>query len=429
MVGITGVIWYPRGAAPNSAALIAGAGPVPLTVAGDAWSAVAAGLGDTAATVTRVMANLRTGWSGDAADAALTKFGPFQEWAAQSAALALTTGGKAQVQATAYTVAAVMMPPLPEIMAVDTAKIAAYSLGGALTGAAAAAETAAELLKIQAATAMETYDSASAHLAVRQEFSPPPSIATSDIAAQDTRQVAMVGPPPISAFIEPVRTAAAAIASVVSNPAFGAAVSQVGTALGGTALGGAAAATNAAAAAGTTAITAAGAVSAGAGLGGGLGTGAASPLSSPLTALTGLVGGTTGRHAAATTAAATTAAATSPVGTNSAAGGGVGAGSSLRADGGASQITPRAASATPSGAVMNAGSADALRTDTVRADSARALSGSGSAPMGGGRHAAKTDDDSEDHDTPDYLKHFEHFADGRTVIPSVIGAADEDVQA
>ncbi|MCJ0906961.1 PPE domain-containing protein [Rhodococcus sp. ARC_M6] len=425
MVGITGVIWYPRGAAPNSAALIAGAGPVPLTVAGDAWAAVAAGLGDTASTVTRVMANLRTGWSGDAADAALTKFGPFQEWAAQSAALALTTGGKAQVQATAYTVAAVMMPPLPEIMAVDTAKIAAYSLGGALTGAAAAAETAAELLKIQAAAAMETYDSASAHLAVRQEFNPPPSIATSDIAAQDTRQIAMVGPPPISAFIEPVRTAAAAIASVVSNPAFGAAVSQVGTALGGTALGGVAAATNAAAAAGTTAITAVGAVSAGAGLGTGLGTGAASPLSSPLTALTGLAGGTTGRHAAATTAAA---AATSPFGTSSAANGGVGAGSSPRVDGAASQITPRAASATPPGAVMNAGSADALRTDTVRADPARALSGSGSAPMGGGRHAAKTDDDSEDHDTPDYLKHFEHFADGRTIIPSVIGAADEDVQ-
>ncbi|OYD67542.1 PPE domain-containing protein [Rhodococcus sp. OK302] len=424
MVGITGVIWYPRGAAPNSAALIAGAGPVPLTVAGDAWSAVAAGLGDTASTVTRVMANLRTGWSGDAADAALTKFGPFQEWAAQSAALALTTGGKAQVQATAYTVAAVMMPPLPEIVAVDTAKIAAYSLGGALTGAAAAAETAAELLKIQAATAMEIYDSASAHLAVRQEFNPPPSIATSDIAAQDTRQVAMVGPPPISAFIEPVRTAAAAIASVVSNPVFGAAVSQVGTALGGTALGGAAAATNAAAAAGTAAVTAAGAVSAGAGLGGGLGTAAAAPLSSPLTALTGLAGGTTGRHAAATTAAA----ATSPFGTSSAANSGVGAGSSLRVDSSASQITPRAASAAPSGAVMNAGSAEALRTDTVRADPARALPGSGSAPMGGGRHAAKTDDDAEDHDTPDYLKHFEHFADGRTVIPSVIGAVDDDVQ-
>ncbi|MDI9918607.1 PPE domain-containing protein [Rhodococcus sp. IEGM 1379] len=424
MVGITGVIWYPRGAAPNSAALIAGAGPVPLTIAGDAWSAVAAGLGDTASTVTRVMANLRTGWSGDAADAALTKFGPFQEWAAQSAALALTTGGKAQVQATAYTVAAVMMPPLPEIMAVDTAKIAAYSLGGALTGAAAAAETAAELLKIQAATAMETYDSASAHLAVRQEFNPPPSIATSDIAAHDTRQVAVVGPPPVSAFIEPVRTAAAAIASVVSNPVFGAAVSQVGTALGGTVLGGAAAATNAAAAAGATAITAAGAVSAGAGLGTGLGAGAASPLSSPLTALTGLAGGTTGRHAAATTAAA----ATSPFGTGSSANGGVGAGSSLRVESSASQITPRAASAAPSGAVMNAGSADALRTDTVRTDPARSQSGSGSAPMGGGRHAAKTDDDSEDHDTPDYLKHFEHFADGRTVIPSVIGVADEDVQ-
>ena len=47
MVGITGVIWYPRGAAPNSAALVAGAGPVPLGVAAGAWSTVSSGLTDT----------------------------------------------------------------------------------------------------------------------------------------------------------------------------------------------------------------------------------------------------------------------------------------------------------------------------------------------------------------------------------------------
>ncbi|WP_254900360.1 hypothetical protein [Rhodococcus sp. 1168] len=31
-------------------------------------------------------------------------------------------------------------------------------------------------------------------------------------------------------------------------------------------------------------------------------------------------------------------------------------------------------------------------------------------------------DEDEEHRTPGYLKQFEHFGDGRTVAPSVIGA-------
>ena len=65
--------------------LVAGAGPVPLGVAAGAWSTVSSGLTDTAASISRVMADLRTGWSGEAADAALSKFAPFQEWAAAAA--------------------------------------------------------------------------------------------------------------------------------------------------------------------------------------------------------------------------------------------------------------------------------------------------------------------------------------------------------
>src|SRR3989304_3006990 len=142
MVGITGVIWYPRGAAPTPAALVAGAGPVPLGVAAGAWSTVSSGLTDTAASISRVMADLRTGWSGEAADAALSKFAPFQEWAAAAALLAGETAGKAQVQSGSYTVATLAMPSLAEIAAVQAAKVAAYSIGGALVGGAAAAEAA-----------------------------------------------------------------------------------------------------------------------------------------------------------------------------------------------------------------------------------------------------------------------------------------------
>lgn len=415
MVGITGVIWYPRGAAPNSTALIAGAGPVPLSVASGSWSAMSAGLADTASTVNRVMTNLRTGWSGDAADQALAKLGPFEEWAAKSAVLAEKTGGKAQVQSTSYTFAAIAMPSLPEISAVTAAKLAAYSLGGAITGAASVMEIAEEQLKIRAAIAMETYDSATAQLTVREEFDVPPSITMSEAKKQGAAQVSGIETSSIGGFVEPVRAAAAAISSVISHPAFAAIASQVG-------------ATQAAAAAATTAVTSAGAAAAGAagaagaataitGAGAGLGTSATSLLSTPLSALGALAGGATGRHAAATSAAAA-----SPVGTGASSSGF--SANSVRAEGSASQVTPRAAS----GLAMNPASVEPSRADAARADVVRSTTGSGTSGMGGGRHAAADDDDTATHDTPDYLKHFEHFTDGRTVITSVIGGTDLETQ-
>lgn len=53
-------------------------------------------------------------------------------------------------------------------------------------------------------------------------------------------------------------------------------------------------------------------------------------------------------------------------------------------------------------------------------DSGLAQRGTGAAgaPASGTRGQAEDDE----HQTPDYLKQFEHFADGRTVAPSVIGA-------
>ncbi|ERB55719.1 hypothetical protein N806_31900 [Rhodococcus sp. P27] len=255
MVGITGVIWYPRGAAPNSAALVAGAGPVPLGVAAGAWSTVSSGLTDTAASISRVMADLRTGWSGEAADAALSKFAPFQEWAAAAALLAGETAGKAQVQSGSYTVATLAMPSLAEIAAVQAAKVAAYSIGGALVGGAAAAEAAEEALKIRAAVTMETYDAATTHLAVQQNFDSPPSIAEPTAGASASAEspgnaarqsVAQAASTLADVIADPVRAATAAVASVVSNPVFAAAASQAGAISGGA---------SAAVSAATTAVT------------------------------------------------------------------------------------------------------------------------------------------------------------------------------
>ena len=417
MVGITGVIWYPRGAAPNSAALVAGAGPVPLGVAAGAWSTVSSGLTDTAASISRVMADLRTGWSGEAADAALSKFAPFQEWAAAAALLAGETAGKAQVQSGSYTVATLAMPSLAEIAAVQAAKVAAYSIGGALVGGAAAAEAAEEALKIRAAVTMETYDAATAHLAVQQNFDSPPSIAEPTAGASASAEspgsaarqsVVQAASTLADAIADPVRAATAAVASVVSNPVFAAAASQAGAISGGVAT---------AASATTTAVTGA--------------TTAASALATAGAGLTGLGGaGLGGARLGASTpslfgtpsasrAPAQVSAASATTGTGAIAG----SSSSSSSTGRHALPDPSTGqSATRQNPVTSPVQGTA---DTVKVDPARTAGGS--APIAGGRHAAQSEDETE-HDTPDYLKHFEHFADGRTVIPSVIGGALETAE-
>ncbi|MBM4600402.1 hypothetical protein GS440_19555 [Rhodococcus hoagii] len=45
-IGVTGVVWMPRGATVNSTTLSAGAGPVPLGAASPAWAALSASLAD-----------------------------------------------------------------------------------------------------------------------------------------------------------------------------------------------------------------------------------------------------------------------------------------------------------------------------------------------------------------------------------------------
>ncbi|MBY6387468.1 PPE domain-containing protein [Rhodococcus erythropolis] len=416
MVGITGVIWYPRGAAPNSAALVAGAGPVPLGVAAGAWSTVSSGLTDTAASISRVMADLRTGWSGEAADAALSKFAPFQEWAASAALLAGETAGKAQVQSGSYTVATLAMPSLAEIAAVQAAKVAAYSIGGALVGGAAAAEAAEEALKIRAAVTMETYDAATTHLAVQQNFDSPPSIAEPTAGASASAEspgnaarqsVVQAASTLADVIADPVRAATAAVASVASNPVFAAAASQAGAISGG-----ASAAVSAATTAVTGATTAASTLAtAGAGL---TGLGGAGLGGARLGASTPSLFGTpsAGRATAQVSAASATTGAGAFAGSSSSSS--TGRHALPDTSTGQSAARPNPVTSPVQGTV-----------DTVKVDPARTAGGS--APIAGGRHAAQSEDETE-HDTPDYLKHFEHFADGRTVIPSVIGGALETAE-
>ncbi|KAF0960541.1 PPE family protein [Rhodococcus sp. T7] len=390
-MGLTGVIWLPRGATVNSTTLIAGAGPVPLSVASAAWTALSTSFVDANLTLVRVMAELAAGWQGVSAVAALAKITPFTVWTAECAELAADTAAKAGLEAGAYTTAALIMPSIPEIVAVKTAKATAYTTGGALNGTAAAAEAADRAMDIRAGLVMEGYEAASNILALKRTYRQPPRIVTK----ADSKEVGSFDEIPSDGEFDPTRAAAAALMAAGQNPAVTTAASQVGSI------------------AGTTVSTATSAASniGGAALSAVTGGGAAPMMGgAPM-----LSGGSYGGGSASTSAAA---ARTSVGGIAAGAAGGAtlpeGWG---RADGGQG-ARPGAPAAAPGGVIGD------VRADVNPAAAARGGTGSGPMSVGRGARATGSQDDDE-RETPDYLKNFEHFSDGRTVIPSVIGATPD----
>ncbi|MDV7357404.1 PPE family protein [Rhodococcus oxybenzonivorans] len=390
-MGLTGVIWLPRGATVNSTTLIAGAGPVPLSVASAAWTALSTSFVDANLTLVRVMAELAAGWQGVSAVAALAKITPFTVWTAECAELAADTAVKAGLEAGAYTTAALIMPSIPEIVAVKTAKATAYSTGGALNGSAAVAEAADRAMDIRAGLVMEGYEAASNILALKRTYKQPPRIVTK----ADSKEVGTFEDVPQDGNFDPTRAAAAALMAAGQNPAVTTAASQVGSI------------------AGTTVSTA---TSAASNIGGAALSAATSSAATPMMAGAPMLSG--GSYSGGGAASTSTAAARTSAG---ALGAGTGAGGATLPEGWGKTdalgqgARPGAPAATP-GAVIGD-----VRTDMNPATAARGATGSG--PMMGGRGAGTAgSQDDEERDTPDYLKNFEHFADGRTVIPSVIGA-------
>ncbi len=404
-MGVTGVVWMPRGATVNSTTLSGGAGPVPLSAASPAWTAIAEGFVDAGATLVRVMEELRAGWAGTAAEAALAKLAPFTAWTEQTATLAAETAAKASAEAGAYATAALAMPSLPEIAAVKTAKTAAYTTGGVVNGSAAVAEAADRAIDIRAGLVMEGYEAASSVLATPETFTPPPPLTHGSTAGLESRDSGDVTRRTLENDFrtDPVGTIAAAATAFAQNPAVATAASQVGTVAG----------------------TVSGATSAAANLGGAVlgGVGAGSPalMGAPAAAPVPAAGRGVGVSGGGSSGAVASRAA-------GVAGGGGGARAALP-DGWA-QAGQLAGSGHGGGAAGGAGTGPgAGPTDAVRAETA-ATAAARNTPVGGtpmGAHRGAVDADEADRATPGYLRRFEHFADGRTVIPSVIGAdAPED---
>lgn len=424
-LGVTGVVWLPRGATLNSTGLTTGTGPLPIGAAGPAWAGVAAAFAEAAITLGRVRAELTVGWDSPAGNRAVNALGPFTAWANDVAARASGAARKAGVGCGAYATALFTMPSLPEIAAVQTAKAAAYTTGGVTNGSAAAAEAAEKALDLRAAAAMEAYEAASVYAALPERFSSPPAltIGTSDgpgATAGGVRSRADQSPdvrgPGARGYdvedgkvrvVDPVRRVADGAMAAVhhAGAAVGDAVSQAGVAVSQAA---SAVSQTASAVSGTVGSLAAGAgTDVAAALGDGHAPTVATATGTPSGAT--VAGASTGVHAAATIGVGGTGAITGlgSVGSiaGAAAGGGIAAGSGLVfGSSGAATGTPSHSAGTTVRAVAGdtAGTAHAAApASTTRRDAAPEDHRAGGIDAG-------TD--------------VEHFVDGRTVVPAVLGA-------
>ncbi|MQY26940.1 PPE domain-containing protein [Nocardia aurantia] len=383
--GITGVFWLPRLAEGNSAALESGTHAVPISAAASAWGTLTSAWVDATATVARVLAELGAGLEGVNGVAALSRLTGFIGWAEQQGALAAAMGVKAASNATAYTVASLAMPSLPEIAAADTARAVAHASGGDLDGSAELAEAAKAAIDLRAAMVMETYEAATtAIVTTPNQFPLPPSIANGAGSAVDGQNADEA----FQDSVDPAQAAIAGAQAVLSDPGVAGALDQAAH-VAGTVV--------------TTGATAAGDVAGGVinAAAGGMPSSMLSPGSMPM-----MMGGL-GNPAGAGQAAVTR--------TVSYGGSSVGLG-----NGGGSLRLPEGWGA---GGVLGGGPAAATGTDiTLDLDDSHAAGRGqvlGGNPLLG--YQTQEDEDDSEHRGPDYLR-GEHFADGRDLAPGVIGA-------
>lgn len=412
-LGVTGVVWLPRTATVNSGALLLGTGPAPLVGAAGAWGSVAAAYTDASITVGRVMAVLAAGWEGEAANAAQARFGGFLAWTQGVAMRATEISGHALAEAAAYTTAVAAMPNPVAIAAVKSAKVAAYSSGGALNGSAEALEVADHTLDVQAAIVMDAYEAATTPLAMTVSFDRPPEIVNdtsggtsgpdgSIARGTSYEETKAFG---LSAHTSPAQAVIAAATAAVQNPALVAAAGQVagsaGSIAGSSVTTAASAATNVGGSAVSTLMNSQNSSQGSAG----------SPLAGAGRADAGTPGSAATRAMAFGSTGSTGSAGTGGVGFGRVSGGlGSAAFGAPNGPGGASSMagSERVLAGANGSGVFGAGANDAAAT-------ARGAGGPASA-------AGAQGDEDEEHRTPGYLKQFEHFGDGRTVAPSVIGA-------
>lgn len=380
MSAITPVVWEARTAHDIAAVFNVGDHAVSAGVAAQSWTGTATTwVEEIGGHLASAIAKLTTGMEGVNGTAALARLTGFGAWITDVAVQCGAVAVAHDIHAASYTAASIAMPSVPEIAAVDALSGTAGTAGAALGIGPEAAASAEKAMDMQAALTMDAYELANVPtMATSVSFATPPAIANAGGGLDaflgatgnpvtDAISNAAQGFESVS---QTVQSVGAQIQSVAGN------ITPVGQALGD---------------AGSQVVSAAS----------GVGSQALGTLGSPVGDALGASGSTSmglGELAAGGAAGA--------VGFGSA---------SLPVGWGASDL-----GASPIGAGMGMGTgntaalADAERS-AIRPNSTTAL----------GQQRRTEDEDEQEHETPDYLRNFEHFADGRTIAPPVIGMVSE----
>lgn len=166
----------------NSARMYAGAGSGPFLAAAEAWTALSAGLHETAAGYRAVVSGLAASWLGPSSLAMQAAGASYAAWLTAAAAQADATAARAHAAVAAYETAFAATVP-PEPVAANRgllAALAASNLLGQNTAAIMATEAAYGEMWAQDAAAMIGYQTGSLQAATLQPFESAPN-ATSGV--------------------------------------------------------------------------------------------------------------------------------------------------------------------------------------------------------------------------------------------------------
>lgn len=205
-VSFTGVIWEARPTEQLARDLSTGPGAKPMADASAAWARLGASFGAAALEYDQIVARIRQSWSSDESEAVIERIARLRDWLGEAAAQAGRNATHAGSQAVAYEVAALAMPHVNDLAALENAKRgveqAGAALGAPMVAAAAELDSEQGIAKANAARVMQSYESATAPLAMPWEHPHPPMIASGvaleaeQAAAQSSSQTSGSSPAP-----------------------------------------------------------------------------------------------------------------------------------------------------------------------------------------------------------------------------------------
>lgn len=197
--GFTGVVWEARPPRKLAEDLATGPGSVPMADAAAAWTRLAAAFGAAVVEYEHVLHELRGAWQSGRSGEVIETVTTLRQWLIDVAAAAAGNAARMQAQVAAYEIAALAMPNLVDIEAIQQAQRTIESIGAAMGGpiraVAAEVDTEADQAKVVASRVMRNYEAATEPLALPWTQQHPPRIAPeqplqAEQAAQSAAQAA-----------------------------------------------------------------------------------------------------------------------------------------------------------------------------------------------------------------------------------------------